>query len=156
MQARQKAILALFLIPLLFAENEFDEKDPREIIEKVRIYKLTEALDLTTEQATRFFPKLKEMRKTEQEFQKEKIKLIKELKVLIEEGAPESEIIKILDKYTEIHKKRMIEQAKEIEGLRGVLTPLQQAKFLIFQLEFEREIRDIIREVRRRHPPPKP
>ncbi|MEO0190474.1 MAG: hypothetical protein ABIL70_07640 [candidate division WOR-3 bacterium] len=151
----KRAILGLFLIPLLFAQDEFDEKDPREIIEKVRIYKLTEALDLTTEQATRFFPKLKEMRKSEQEFQKERIKLVKELKALIEANAQESEIIKILNRYSEIHKKRMIDHARELEGLKEVLTPLQQAKFLIFQEEFEREIRNLIREVRKRHPPPK-
>jgi hypothetical protein len=40
----------------------------------------------------------------------------------------------------------------EWEELKGILTMAQQAKFIIFQQEFDREIRKIIEETRgRRH-----
>jgi len=43
-------VVLLFLLGILIAqENETD--DPRVIIEKIRIYRLTRELDLTTEQA---------------------------------------------------------------------------------------------------------
>uniref|UniRef100_A0A7C4TH48 Periplasmic heavy metal sensor n=1 Tax=candidate division WOR-3 bacterium TaxID=2052148 RepID=A0A7C4TH48_UNCW3 len=150
----KRIFLGLSFIVLLFSQGNFDEKDPREIIEKVRIYKLTEALDLTTEQAAKFFPRLKEMRKTEQEFQRERIEIIQKLKQMLKEGATEQEISKVLDRYSEIHKKKMERHIKEIGELKEILTPSQQAKFLIFQEEFEKEIRDLIKEVRKRHPRP--
>ncbi|MEO0184222.1 MAG: Spy/CpxP family protein refolding chaperone [candidate division WOR-3 bacterium] len=150
--------LVFLALPLLMlsAQQPCDEKDPREIIEKVRIYKLTEALDLTDEQVTKFFPRLKEMRKTEQEFHKQRLEILKELKDLIKANAKEQEVVKILDKFQELQKKRMVAQMEEMKDLKSLLTPLQQAKFLIFQEDFEREIRDLIREVRGRRPQPPP
>lgn len=150
----KKLILLFVPVLLLVAQEPIDKKDPREIIEKVRIYKLTEALDLTEEQTTKFFPHLKEMRKTEQEFQKQRLELIQKLRDLIKNNAPEQEIVNVLNKFQEIHKKRMAAQMKEIEDLRQILTPVQQAKFMIFQEDFEREIRELIREVRKGHHKP--
>lgn len=150
----KKLILLFVPVLLLVAQNPGDEKDPREIIEKVRIYKLTEALDLTEEQTTKFFPHLKEMRKTEQEIQKQRLELVQKLRDLIKNNAPEQEIVNVLNKLQEIHKKRMVAQMKEIEDLRQILTPIQQAKFMIFQENFEREIRELIRQVRKGHHKP--
>lgn len=143
------------LISMVFSQESFDDKDPREIIEKVRIFKLTQELDLTTEQAVKFFPKLNELRKIEQEFQKERMDILKELRDLIKNDASDKEITKVITKFEEAHKKKMVGQIKKMEEIKEVLTPLQQAKYLIFQEEFEREIRDLIKEVRKHRPPPK-
>lgn len=151
---RSASLLIPFLV--LLAQENFDKKDPREIIEKVRIYKLTEALDLTEEQTTKFFPHLKEMRKNEQDFQGQRMVLLQELRNLVKTNAREQEIINVLNQFQELQKKRMTNQMQEIESLKKILTPVQQAKFLIFQEDFEREIRELIREVRKRHhKPPK-
>lgn len=145
--------LLLLLLPLLvlLAQEPFDKKDPREIIEKVRIYKLTETLDLTEEQMTKFFLHLKDMRKNEQDFQDQRMVLLQELRNLVKTNAREQEIINILNKFQELQKKRLTNQIQEIESLKKILTPVQQAKFLIFQENFEREIRELIREVRKKH-----
>jgi len=150
----KKLIFLMLPLMILFAQEPFDEKDPREIIEKVRIYKLTEILDLTEEQTTKFFPHLKEMRKTEQDFHKQRMDIIQELKDLIKTNVQEKEIMSVLNRFQEIQKKNMMIQIKELKNLRQILTPVQQAKFLIFQEDFEREIRDLIKEVRKRHPRP--
>ncbi|MGB9719983.1 MAG: Spy/CpxP family protein refolding chaperone [bacterium] len=152
----KKLIFLILPLLMLSAQERCNEKDPREIIEKVRIYKLTEVLDLSDEQVTKFFPHLKEMRKNEQEFHKQRLEILKELKDLIKANAKEQEIAKVLDRFQELQKKRMVAQMEEMKDLKNLLTPLQQAKFLIFQEDFEREIRDLIREVRGRHMPPAP
>lgn len=149
-------ILSLPLL-LIFAQGRPEEKDPREIIEKVRIYKLTEELDLSEEQITKFFPRLKEMRKNEQEFHKQRGEIIQELKEILKAKVDEQKIVKLLNKLQELQKKRIESQLREMEEIRQILTPEQQARFIIFQEEFEREIRDMIREIRgRRQPPPPP
>ncbi|MGQ9534035.1 MAG: hypothetical protein ACUVTF_02220 [bacterium] len=148
--------LAFLLVPLLvlLAQESFDKRDPREIIEKVRMYKLTETLDLTEEQTAKFFPHLKEMRKNEQDFQDQRMVLLQELRNLVKRSAREQEIIDVLNKLQELQKKRMTYQMQEIESLKKILTPVQQAKFLIFQEDFEREIRELIREVKKGHRKP--
>ncbi len=146
--AMRKLFILMLPLIILFAQGHYDDKDPREIIEKVRIYKLTEALDLSEEQTVRLFPRLREIRKTEQEFHKQRIETIKKLKDLVKANAEEKEIAKVLNQLHDMQKDRMASQIKEMESLRQLLTPIQQAKFVIFQEDFEREIRDLIREIR--------
>jgi len=146
-----KLIIFIFFTAMVFGQP-FDEKDPREIIEKVRIYRLTQELDLTTEQATKFFPRLNELRKIEQVFQKERMDIIFELKKMVKNNVPDNEIAKSISRYETVLEKKAEGQKKIIQEMKEVLTPTQQAKYLIFQEEFEREIRELIREVKKRHP----
>ncbi len=148
--------LVILVLPLvaLFAQGHHEEKDPREVIEKVRIYKLTEALDLTEEQTMKLFPRLRDFRKREREFQRQRVATIDKLRDLIKTNAEEKEIVKVLDKLHEMQKNRLALQIKEMENIKELLTPVQQAKFLIFEEDFEREIRELIREVRCKRLPP--
>ncbi len=152
----KKFTIAFLPLLLIFNMGNSQEKDPREIIEKVRIYKLTENLDLSEEQITKFFPRLKELRKSEQEFHTKRMEIVKKLKELLAEKASEQEIVKTINHLQELQKKRFEMQLKEFEEIKQILTPEQQAKFIIFQEEFEKEIRDLIREIRGRKPPPPP
>jgi Spy/CpxP family protein refolding chaperone len=153
---KKTVMLALFGV-LAFAQGKFDDRDPRDIIEKVRLYRLIQELKLTDEQSTKLFPKLQEMRKNEHAFHTERLEIVEKLKKLLGENASDGELTKVLDEFAAAFKKRAQSQAEELQSIRGILTAAQQAKFLIFQDEFEKEVRDLIKEVREhRHPPPKP
>lgn len=128
------------------------DNDPRAIIEKVRIYKLTERLNLTTDQAVKFFPKLNELRKVEENFQTQKMEIIQQLRDLVRKQASAEEINNVLQRFTEIRQKKWDKETLLYQEIKSLLTPLQQANLLIFQEEFEREIRDMIRQVRDRRP----
>jgi len=141
------------LMVAAFPQEPFNDEDPREIIEKVMIYRLTQELDLTTEQALKFFPKLKDMRKMERDFNRERMEVIGELEKLVKDSAMDKEIEKVIEKYKDMHDKRLIAQTRMLDEIKDILTPLQQAKFLIFQERFEREIRELIKEVRKHKPP---
>jgi hypothetical protein len=129
------------------------EKDPRAIIEKVRIYLLTEKLDLSTEQAVKFFPKLNELRKIEDDFQKERMEIMVRLENQVADKASEKDLRQTLDGFENLIKTKADKDKKIRDELKNVLTPVQQAKFLIFQTKFEKEIRDMIREIRGNRPP---
>jgi hypothetical protein len=133
-----------------------EEKDPRAIIEKVRIYLLTEKLDLSEEQAVKFFPKLNDLRKVEEDFQKERMDIIAKLETQVQNKASEKDLLQTLNGFENLIKTKADKDKKIREELRILLTPVQQAKFLIFQTKFEQEIRDMIREIRGNRPiPPK-
>lgn len=148
-----RMMVSLVLLAIAFSQEVFDEKDPREIIENVRIYRLTQELDLTTEQAAKFFPQLNELRKIEQNFQKERMATLRELKDLVKSNDSTAKITKAIKRYEAVQEQRATAQIKKTEEIKQVLTPLQQAKYLIFQEEFEREIREMIKEVRKHRPP---
>jgi len=149
-------MLRIFLM-VLFAmsfSQPFKGKDPRDIIEKVRIYRLTEELDLTEEQAVKFFTRLKELRKIEKDYHKTKAEILIELRNLLKSGGDDDEILAVIKKYEDLNKEKSIGQKKQFEEIKKILTPTQQASYLIFQDEFEREIREMIKEVRRCHSKP--
>jgi len=131
-----------------------EERDPRAIIEKVRIYRLTEELDLSTDQAVKFFPKLNELRKAEDDFQKERMEFIAKLEEQVRDQAPEKDLVQTLNGFEALIKVKMEKDKKIRDELRVLLTPVQQAKFVIFQTKFEQEIREMIREIRGHRPPP--
>ena len=142
-------ICTLFVIS--FAQEQ-ETNDPRAIIEQIRIYRLTKELDLTTKQAYEFFPKLNELQKIDQEFRAEQQAILEELRVLIQNDSREKEILNSLSRYESIFRDRVERQISKLREIRDMLTPNQQAKYLLFQDEFEREIRQLIKQVRKRNP----
>lgn len=144
-----KKIVFLCILACLVFSQEFDERDPRAIIEKVKIYRLTQELDLTTEQAIEFFPKLNDLQKIEKEFGDEKMRLLAEMKSLLREGAVEEDILKAVSKYENAHKDKVEKQLDKLKEVWQILTPVQRAKFLIFREEFNREIREMIKQIKK-------
>ncbi|KPL12954.1 hypothetical protein AMJ74_05895 [candidate division WOR_3 bacterium SM1_77] len=71
---------------------------------------------------------------------------------MIYEDAEQKEILKSLSRYETIFKEKVERQLSKMGEIRELLTPVQQARYLIFQDEFEREIRRMIKEVRKLKP----
>lgn len=144
----KKIIIFLGLIVFCFSQ-ELDEKDPRVIIEKVKIWRITQELDLTTEQAEKFFPRLHEFNKIEREFHDEKMHILTELANLLEQNASEEEITQVINRYDDVYRKKSENEIQKLEEMWQVLTPVQRAKYVIFEEKFTKEIRDMIREIKR-------
>ncbi len=145
----KKILIFLGCMIIFSTARPLKEGDPREIIEKVRIYKLTRELDLTTDQATKFFPRLNEFQKTEKEFREKKAEIVDELKNLLKKSAPEEKIIPLLREYEDVLKEHARVRLKKIKEMWQILTPVQRAKYLIFETEFRQEIKQMIKEIRR-------
>ncbi|UCD19293.1 MAG: hypothetical protein JSU64_07720 [candidate division WOR-3 bacterium] len=144
--------IVLVMLSIIVAVGFGQENDPRAIIEKVRIYRLTKELDLTTEQAVELFPKLSELQKIEREFRNQQLEIIEDLKKQVGGNAPDVDIIKSLTRYEGIFRERIERQLSKMGEIRKMLTPSQQARYIIFQDEFEREIREMIKEVKKLRP----
>ncbi|KPJ72472.1 hypothetical protein AMJ52_06205 [candidate division TA06 bacterium DG_78] len=143
-----KTIVLLVLMSMAFSQS-FDESDPREIIEQVKIYQITKKLGLTSEQAMQFFPKLNELREIDKDFRQKKLDALHELRNLMNSGASDKEMQKVIDEYEEAWYKKNEDQRKKFHEMRNILTPVQQGKYLIFLDEFEAEIRALIQEIKK-------
>ncbi len=123
----------------------------RKRIELIRMWKLTEELDLTEETGAKLFPILHKFDEKRMALHKERHGIMNQLRKALENGASSDEAIEAvmdkLEKNTLAELDLMRQQRKE---LKGILSPRQQAKLILFQREFHREIRKIIAEARER------
>jgi len=123
-------------------------RDTRDMIEDLRIVRLTKELNLTDQQLAKLLPRMREMQAARQEFQQKRVGLIKDMDDQLNGMASEKDL---QAKLSEMDKLENDFQSKERESRKvmlGQLSVEQQARFFVFQEKFEREIRELIRGVR--------
>lgn len=164
MKAKERigvVIAALFLLAGLsvsaYAAPEDPERPPsREQVEKVRqriealrIWKMTKALDLDEKTSAALFPLLNKYDKRRHELERSLRGGMRELREAGKEGR--EPVLKGLLERLDQHQREMQKLNDEERGeIRKLLTVKQQAAFVLFQQEFQQEIRRIIEESRER------
>jgi transcriptional regulator of heat shock response len=123
----------------------------RERIETLRMWKLTKALDIDEKTSAQLFPLLNRFDKRRADIEHSLSSGIRDLREALREKR-EAQLRSILEKLENSHVSLQALQAEERSELKKILTLEQQARFVLFQLEFSRDIRKIIAEAReRRH-----
>jgi len=146
----------LIMVPAsLFAQRpggQFERmrKPRREQIEMLRIWKMTEELDLSEQQADKFFPKLRSDDKQIEELEHQKQKIFRELHENVKNGELDAKKLnKTIDNLTEIQTNIIQKHAKFIRDMDGILSIDQQAKLIIFKHKFRERMVGMMRDVRR-------
>ena len=149
-------ISALTIIPFsLFAQRpggQIDRmnKPRRQQIEMLRIWKMTEELDLSEQQAEKFFPKLRNEDKKIEELENQRQKLYRELSKDVKKGAIDAkDLDKTIDNLTEIQTNIIQKHAKFIRDMDGILSTDQQAKLILFRHKFRERMVGMMRDVQR-------
>ena len=164
MKKRIVKILISFIILFGFAAHSLAEppdfeKPPtkeqkekvRQRIETLRMWKLTKDLDLDEKTSAQLFPLLNRYDKKRAEMEQAMQQSIKELRESLREKR-EGQLRDILERLEQSHKSMQGLRDAEWEELKKILTLEQQARYVIFLQEFDREMRRIITEARgRRH-----
>ena len=121
----------------------------RKRIETMKIWKLTKALDLDEKTAARLFPLLNKYDKKRAEIERDIKDNMMDLREALEDEK-ESKLRDLIERLEKSHKALQSLNDEERAELKQILTVGQQAKYLIFLQEFNREIRRIIEEARSR------
>lgn len=117
----------------------------RKKIEAVRIYRLTEELKLDQQTAAKLAALLGSVEQKRRELTREQLETMRELHASLKAGNPDERKLKGLLEKLEKNQKGIAEvREREIKGLKDILTVEQQARYLIFQREFMREMRGMI------------
>ncbi len=146
-------ILKFLLFPLLISGLAYSQPQPRERVRKqietIRMWKLTEALNLNQEQSMRFFPLFNQFQKEKRQLDQERNRLLDQLKDVLRQERPKEKEMRALLKRVEENR------IKKGEGQRDfwlqtsqILTLRQRVELLIFQRDFEKRIREIIKGIR--------
>jgi len=130
---------------LLAQEDFWMDVNPerRERLKTLRIWKMTESLDLSSEQSAAFFPKLKDFEKYIRSKQKKQRELMQEITEKINESdySPnKSDVKKLIHQLAEIEKDIITQKEEFINDLSTVFTPEQQLKYIVFENRFRRNL----------------
>lgn len=165
MEVKMKKCYIVFFFIFLFSftafsqvkrKQEMKEEDPHKLIEAIKIWKISEFLELDDEQMVAFFPKLKRIENHRRETIKERHTILEKMRKQIEKNASEEAIRKTIEELLAFDRETREKEFALREEIMAVLTVTQQAKLLIFEERFEREIRNIIKEMREHHRDPGP
>ena len=135
----------------------------RRDIENMRIWKMTQFLELSTEQSTKVFPIFNDFQKEREKLEEERGEMMRRLGELVEsEAEHESEIRRLMSGLVK-NREGMVSRKDEFRREAGkVLSLKQQAKLVLFEEHFKREIRGMIEDIKMRrfrqglHPPAAP
>jgi hypothetical protein len=149
----RKHILVLFILILgssLAQGPQGDKGFGPQSMDAVRIWKLTEILELTEDQVTTFLPLVQIHERKLREIQKEMVALAKEGHKLMDDGeVSQKDVDKLIKKYSA--KQDEVHQIKNdfLKSLPKHLTPKQQLLYLGFETRFRSELREYMKNERR-------
>ena len=135
-----------------FRGRRADPQRMRERLSAVKIWKLTEYLDLSEEQAGKFFPRTQEHQKEIDKLGQQQRQHYKDFQRKIDDGNVSArDVDRYVAETTRLDKALIELRAKHIQGLKDILTDEQLARFAVFDEHFRRQIGQ---HLRNELPPP--
>ena len=127
-----------------------------ERMEMMMIWKLTDHLELTQDQAEKFFPSMRAHQKQVLKIRKEEKELFTPLykKVKKGEDVSKAEATKLLNKVAAYEQKRSKARIDFVKNSGDILNPTQQVKLLMFEGQMKQQVRDRMQD-KYKPPPPR-
>ena len=125
-----------------------EETSRSERRESMVIWRLTEDLDLSSEQAEKFFPRFREHREQLDEIGKDERKILMDVRFKIrdQEELSKSEMERTIKKVSALRKDRVDLETKFILGMDDILTPNQMVKLSVFKQRLMKEMQGEMRD----------
>lgn len=123
----------------------------QERMEMMIIWKLTEDLKLTPEQADKFFPRMRAHRENLTMIDKDIRETMKDIrqKVVRGDNISNKEFDAVFGKVTALGMEKIDEKVRFMDEMEGILNNAQRVKLAIFKERFTKEIQDRIKQQRR-------
>ena len=140
-------LLLALIVPgtLRAAEEVADERDltrVRKKVEALRAWQLTEALELDEATASRLFPALREADEERWRIELTNRRLVRDMARLLKEADPQGTALnRILDDLQANRRELARAEERHMEKIREILPPDDVARYLMFQLRFQRELK---------------
>lgn len=134
------------------------DRPPRDeafkMVDAYVVSNLQESLGLTDEQFARAIPLVKKVQGDRRTYQMERARAVREMRRLLRQGgAPEAQVLELLGRLKTLDVDGPARARRSLEDLDAALTPLQQAKYRVLELEVEQRMRELMNRVRPRQAP---
>jgi len=155
-------VLALALAPGQAARPEGDRPSPpprprdeaAKMIEAYLVSNLQESLGLSDDQFVKLLPLVKKLQSDRRDAMQSRQRLVRELRRSLKSGtATESMVVEQLKELKAAEADGPARTRKDLDAIDAVLTPLQQAKFRVLEVDIEQKIRELLGQIRRARPP---
>lgn len=146
-------LLSLFALPAGHADaqprwkGEGGPGQRPERLEKFRKMRLIEVLRLKEDEAVRFFAKQNGHEETVRGLMKSRNDIVDRLEEAVKEDGESATIGTIADQLMEVDKKIFEERQRYQGEMRQFLSPAQFGRFLVFERNFGRQVRDALEEM---------
>jgi hypothetical protein len=124
----------------------------RQRLETMKIWKLTEAVGLTSEQSEKFFPLYNKHQKAMETIENKRFELVNRLDTLSNDpNSSDQKLNEIIGQLSDIPQQVSAERERFFKEISSMLSKRQQAKLIVFEERFRQQLQDFIRDVRREH-----
>jgi Spy/CpxP family protein refolding chaperone len=139
-------------------ERQMSQERREELKKKVELIwqqKLTEKLALTEEEKAKVFPLLQQYHERQRALRQENRQLVRQLEGMITANAPEKELKKTIRDLEENEHKLLEVREEGFHELARILPVDKQARYIVFQEQFRREMHRLIQRARHREGRPR-
>ena len=116
-------------------------------LEQIKIWQMTKDMDLPANKAEKFFPLYNEYDSQLRNIGTERRQAVRVLDSLLRCASGDSELKKQIHQILSLDAQLSQEHEKFMQSMEGVLSPLEVAKYIVFEQKFDREIRQRIRMI---------
>ncbi len=129
--------------------TEQQREEVRKKMEAIRIARLTEALKLDEKTAAKFIPAITSLDQKRRILLMENQEILREMRALLASPQPDEGKLKAaITRIEKNHHEVLALRNKEFAAIKDHLTVQQQAQYLLFHQEFQREMRGMVEGAR--------
>ena len=134
---------------LLGAGPERPRDEAFKMIDAYIVSNLQESLDLTDEQFVKVLPLVKRLQTDRRVMVQRRQQALMEMRRLLASGgATEARVTELLQQVKSAETEEPALLRKDRDAIDGVLSPIQQAKLRVLEIEVERKIRELMSQIR--------
>jgi Spy/CpxP family protein refolding chaperone len=131
-----------------------DREEMRGMLEAYIISKLQEALQLNDEQYAKVIVAQKKLNEHRREHQRQRAQTLRELRRAVGATEPsDEEIANLLGRLEKLRLDFETQQREDYKAMDALLTVKQRARYRLLEIEIERRMQELIREIRRERRP---
>ena len=140
--------MVVVLPRLAFSQPSQNPKDAKfqDRMATMRAYKLVEYLDLTTEEAVKLAPAMKEQKNIQKAYREKKEKMLNTLAELLEKGSDSADLKKAMAELQKLDADFSAATQEQTKKMLALLPVEKQAKYYLFERYFASQIRQSINQ----------
>jgi len=129
--------------------TEQQREEVRKKVDAVRLARLTETLQLDERTAAKFIPVITAIEQKRRTLMKENQETMRELKIMLHANPPDEAKLKIAVSAIEKNRREIFSlRDKEFSAAKDSLTATQMARYILFNQEFQQEMRGMVESAR--------
>jgi|WetSurMetagenome_2_1015567.scaffolds.fasta_scaffold357707_2 hypothetical protein len=150
-----RLLVVLFTIPFLmqvssFAQDQMPLRGPAgERIAQYKKMRLLEVISMSEEISVRFFARYNKHEENIRALEMERNKLIDRLQKLSKSNSNDADLENLITDIRMSEEKLLEERTKFIQELRDILTLKQLSQYIVFERNFNKNLRELMRDVAR-------